>query len=117
MRRHIPILFSPLMLLFVVSCGNSQMTVLEGAGLVNSAVEAAANSTTRLLNDDRISIKEACVVDQYGRLARVSSDEAVAAWATGDIEGAEGHIQAARSVLAGTAAGAAALVDDHCAGE
>lgn len=104
--------------LFSTGCALGQYRVTPPEALVgiNSAIASSANVAAAAYTQGLIDLKEACTVEQYGRLARRIVDDAWIAWVTGDPKTAQDHILAAREVLSGASAEAAVLVADHCGG-
>lgn len=101
----------------LVGCANKpHLTPIESSVLINQSVESVANSANTALQQDIITVDQACKVDQYGRLALDINKAVVNAWLVGDVETAEEHVRAARQALAGTSESAKRLVEDNCGG-
>ena len=100
----------------LMSSGDKKVSVHESLTLMNYAIAASADGASIALDLDQISVKEACKVEQYGRLAGSIVDQAWAAVFVGDVETAEGMIVSARSALTGVSDAAVILVEDHCGG-
>ena len=104
-------------LFFVVSCsGDPQRDTLNTLISLENAIESTANVTANALRQGHITVKQACVVEQYGRLAQDAVYSAYLNFGLGNPESTQEYIQAAKDILARTSIRANILVEDNCAG-
>lgn len=94
--------------------GCAQQDTIVTLTAVNDTIASGARVTRIALEQDRISASDACRVSVYSKLASAAVDEAYLAYALGDPQGAEGHVRAAKNILAGTSAQAIAQAETEC---
>jgi hypothetical protein len=84
--------------------------------LVDDAITGAAGAAVVALDAGYITVKEACVVHEYGRLAAVIVDQAWLSLFQQDYDNVEAYLQRAREALAGVSQEAQDRANYHCAG-
>lgn len=104
--------FPVVLVLFLGAC--AQQDTISTLTAVNDTIASSARVARIALDQDRISTADACKVSVYGKLARAAVDEAYLAYGLGDPDGAEGHVRAAKDILAGVSAEATAQVEREC---
>ena len=105
-----------LAVLALAGCATSEISLHEQIVLVNEAITSSALAAAAALDAGYISVKEACVVHEYSRLASVIVDQAWAALFQGDHDNVEFYIQKAREAMIGLSEEAQKRADYHCAG-
>lgn len=108
------------LLLFLASCAGSpvsdRLSIIEGISVFNQAGALTAKATEAAGRQGLIGWQEACKVEQWSRLAKRISDEALIAAVRDDLDRAEALFSAARNAFNGVSEEATVLVADHCAG-
>lgn len=118
MKYAIPLLF----VLFLGGCETFQsvtgnkLSAHESIILVDDAITGTAMAATVALEEGYLTVKEACVVHEYGRLAAVIVDQAWLSLFQRDYPNVEAYLQRAREALAGLSQEAQNRADYHCAG-
>lgn len=123
MKIYEPILLLVLFLLFALGgCslfeGGSldNISAHERIILVDDAITGSAAAAVIALEEGYITVKEACVVHEYGRMAAVIVDQAWTALFQQDNETVDHYLAMARETLAGVSEEAQTRADYHCAG-
>lgn len=115
MRRLIPVF----LVLFMTGCAGasvSNISAHEKIILVDDAITGAAGAATVALENGYLTVKEACVVHEYGRLASVIVDQAWLSLFQKDYANVEAYLQRAREALAGISQEAQNRAAYNCAG-
>lgn len=86
---------------FLILSGCGGITAIEGLTLVDQAVESSARQAATMLRGGQIDVEDACKIEVYGTFAHEAVKEGRLQWFTGNRDGAEDHLQAARSALSG----------------
>ena len=111
------LLYVPILLLFVACSGDPQRDTINTLIGLNQSIATAARVAEHALRQGDITIKQACQVEQYGRLAQDAVSSAYLNFGLGQPEATEDYIQAAKNILSRTSMKAAVLVEDRCAGD
>jgi len=110
---------APFILIFVVGCAGyspKNISYHEQIILVDNAIAGAAQSAVVALEEGYITVKEACVVHEYGNLAAVIVDQAWLSLFKQDYDNVDAYIQRAREALTGVSQEAQDRAAYHCAG-
>lgn len=94
----------------------NKITVHESIILVDDAITGAAIAATIALEEGYMTVKQACVVHEYGRLAAVIVDQAWLALFQQDYNNVYSYLERAREALAGISQEAQNRAEYHCAG-
>lgn len=109
MRWYIPIGF----VVLLAACQGPDDTSKAVAACYQS-VTTANNLATTALQQDQITIEEACNVSVWGKLARASCDASLENWVRGDPQTAQDHLSAAQGFLNGVSAEAVTIANYTC---
>lgn len=88
-------------LLLLAACGD-KTNLAQELTLANETIASSAVAATRALNEGHISVKQACKIEAYGRVAGVMIDQAWINWFLGNPDTAEAQLDAAISAINGT---------------
>lgn len=93
--------FLGVLLLLTAACTNGGPTLSQGVASCYVAVTTANNVAANALQQEQITAKQACTASEWGKLARVSCDQALQHWLDGDPQTAQEALSAAAASLDG----------------
>ena len=116
MKRFIVACGALLALFALAACESGKLGTADALILAGKTTDTVLETTTVLLEQDVISVKDACVIDQYSSLVERSLREGWVAFVQGDNETAEAIANNALDVINGVSDQARQEAEFACAG-